>query len=271
MFQNKLAELHAWIANVPVNSLRRVYPSELQSALDLSDEAAAQFIYYLATNNMCYIKYDFTCSCGNECTVYYQPHHSIEYECAECGKKYDNNAIEAGTMTLELKKQVIITSKSQPPNATTQKNTVGEEKMEKQKIFIVHGHDNERKFEVSDWLRSLDLEPIILHEQASGGTRSIIGKIERNSNVAAAIVLLTADDVGKAKDECDCKPRARQNVVFEAGYFIGKLSPDRVILLHEESVEIPGDLGGCIYIATTGQWKDDIRKEFDEKNITYKK
>ena len=230
MFQNKLAELHAWIANVPVNSLRRVYPSELQSALDLSDEAAAQFIYYLATNNMCYIKYDFTCSCGNECTVY-----------------------------------------SQPPNSTTQKNTVGEEKMEKQKIFIVHGHDNERKFEVSDWLRSLDLEPIILHEQASGGTRSIIGKIERNSNVAAAIVLLTADDVGKAKDECDCKPRARQNVVFEAGYFIGKLSPDRVILLHEESVEIPGDLGGCIYIATTGQWKDDIRKEFDEMNITYKK
>ena len=117
----------------------------------------------------------------------------------------------------------------------------------------------------------MDLEPIILHEQASGGTRSIIGKIERNSNVAAAIVLLTADDVGKAKDECDCKPRARQNVVFEAGYFIGKLSPDRVILLHEESVEIPGDLGGCIYIATTGQWKDDIRKEFDEMNITYKK
>lgn len=104
---------------------------------------------------------------------------------------------------------------------------------------------------------SLDLEPIILHEQASGGTRSIIDKIGKYSNVAAAIVLLTADDKGKSKEE--------------AGYFIAKLNPDRVILLYEADVEIPGDLGGCIYISTSKQWKDDIRKEFNAMQIPYKK
>lgn len=139
------------------------------------------------------------------------------------------------------------------------------------KIFIVHGHNDALKFEVSDWVRSLNLEPIILHLQASGGTRSIIDKIERNSDVTAAIVLLTADDLGKAKEELEYKFRARQNVVFEAGYFIGKLNPDRVILLHEADIELPGDLGGCIYIPISGQWKDDIRKEFDEMQIPYRK
>lgn len=92
-------------------------------------------------------------------------------------------------------------------------------------------------------------------------------QLEKYSNVATAIVLLTADDEGKSKEEADYIPRARQNVVFEAGYFIAKLNPDRVILLYEADVEIFGDLGGCIYIDTSGQRKDNIRKEFDEMQI----
>lgn len=141
---------------------------------------------------------------------------------------------------------------------------------EKDKIFIVHGHDEALKYQVSDWLRSLELEPIILHLQASGGVKSIIDKIGKYSDVSSAIILMTSDDVGKAKSEADYKDRARQNVVFEAGYFIGKLGPERVIMLHENGVELPGDLGGCVYINANGQWKDDIRKEFNEMGIHYK-
>ena len=274
MTQNKMEELRDRIASASVNSLRRVYPSELQNWLALSDTEGAQFIHDLTRRDMCYIKYDFTCSCGNECTVYYhyRANRTMEYECTECGKTYNETEICAkGTMTLELKKQNIVKCESQTPITTSLKVIEGENTMEKKKIFIVHGHNGELKFEVSNWLWSLELEPVILHEQASGGTRSIIEKIERNSDVAAAIVLLTADDEGKAKEDTDYKSRARQNVVFEAGYFIAKLNPDRVILLHEAEVEVPGDLGGCIYIATSGQWKDDIRKEFDEMHIPYKK
>lgn len=141
------------------------------------------------------------------------------------------------------------------------------------KVFIVHGHNELLKEQVSNWLYSLELEPIILHKQANGGTKSIIDKIERYSDVCCAIVLLTADDMGRGEKEKNYKKRARQNVIFEAGYFIGKLTSEKVILLYEEGVELPGDLGGCIYILADdkGGWKESIRTEFKEIGIVYKR
>lgn len=95
------------------------------------------------------------------------------------------------------------------------------------KIFIVHGHNNESKQIVARTISQLKLEPIILHEQAEQG-RTIIEKFEKNSSdVNFAIILLTADDEGKAMRETDFKSRARQNVVFEMGYFIGKLGREK--------------------------------------------
>lgn len=141
------------------------------------------------------------------------------------------------------------------------------------KVFIVHGHNELLKEQVSNWLYSLELEPIILHKQASGGTKSIIDKIEKYSNVCCTIVLLTADDVGRGEKEKKLQKRARQNVIFEAGYFIGKLTSEKVILLYEEGVELPGDLGGCVYIFADekGGWKELIRTEFNEIGIIYKR
>ena len=48
----------------------------------------------------------------------------------------------------------------------------------KNKIFIVHGHDEALKYQLSNWLREIELEPIILHEQANGGVTSILGKLD---------------------------------------------------------------------------------------------
>ena len=98
------------------------------------------------------------------------------------------------------------------------------------KVFIVHGHNDKLKLEVANWLYSLDLKPIILHEQANSGVKSIINKLETYSDVRCAIILMTADDKGKAKEEKPYKDRARQNVVFEAGYFIGKLVHRSIII-----------------------------------------
>ncbi|WP_278971158.1 nucleotide-binding protein [Phocaeicola barnesiae] len=131
------------------------------------------------------------------------------------------------------------------------------------KIFIVHGHDSARKEATARTLTKLGLEPIILHEQADGG-RTIIEKFEENSSeVGFAVILLTADDDGKAKKETNYKSRARQNVVFEMGYFVGKLGRNRVFLLLAEGVEKPGDLDGIVYtpIDDHDGWKLKLVKE----------
>lgn len=145
--------------------------------------------------------------------------------------------------------------------------------MSNKKIFIVHGHDEKLKYEMANWLRSLDLEPIILHLTANMGIKTIIDKIQENSDVGCAIVLMTADDLGKAKGEDNLKPRARQNVVFEAGYFLGKLGEKHVILLYDNGLEAPGDLTGCVYIEADsyGGWKEQVRTEFKAMGIQYSK
>ena len=147
----------------------------------------------------------------------------------------------------------------------------GEPILDNKKIFIVHGHDGELKFQVSDWLHRVGLSPIILHLQPNSGVVSIIEKIERNADVGCAIILMTADDLGKTKDGTNLSPRARQNVVFEAGYFIGKLGRSRVVMLYDEGLEAPGDLAGCVYIQADeyGGWKESVRNELSEIGIQY--
>lgn len=123
-------------------------------------------------------------------------------------------------------------------------------------VFIVHGHDGELKQSVARIVEKQGLTAIILNERPSGGA-TIIEKIEKNSDVGAAICLFTADD--KCINEIDgtTTMRARQNVVFEAGYFIGKLKRENVILLADKGIEMPSDLGGVVY-TDTENWRFSI-------------
>jgi predicted nucleotide-binding protein len=115
-------------------------------------------------------------------------------------------------------------------------------------IFIVHGHDEAAKQAVARFLEKLELNPIILHEKPDKG-RTIIEKFEDYSDVGFAIILLTPDDVGHLKDKPgEAKPRARQNVIFELGYFIGKLGRGNVCALHKEGIELPSDIHGVLYV-----------------------
>lgn len=116
------------------------------------------------------------------------------------------------------------------------------------KTFIVHGHNEQFKTELSSILKNLGFEPIILHEQANQGL-TIIEKLEKYSDVGFAFILLTPDDIGNTKgQENNPLPRARQNVVFEFGLFAGKLGRNRVCCLHAGDVELPSDLHGLVYL-----------------------
>jgi predicted nucleotide-binding protein len=121
------------------------------------------------------------------------------------------------------------------------------------KVFIVHGHDEQLKNQTSVFLSSLGLEPIVLHRQADEGM-TVIEKFEKHSNVGFAFVLLTPDDIGypvKEEQESDQdrskEARARQNVIFEFGYFVGKLGRGRVCCLYKEGVTLPNDVSGYLY------------------------
>src|ERR1051325_5406376 len=134
---------------------------------------------------------------------------------------------------------------------------------ESRKVFIVHGHDEGLKTEVALFLNRLALTPIILHEQTGKG-RTIIEKFEAHALVPYAIVLLTPHDAG-GKEANDLKPRARQNVVLELGYFYGKLRREFVCCLNK-GVEIPSDSMGIEYIPYDdfGAWKIKLARELSE-------
>jgi predicted nucleotide-binding protein len=112
-------------------------------------------------------------------------------------------------------------------------------------------------------LEKLQLEAIILHEQPDAG-RTIIEKfVDCADEVGFAVVLLTPDDLGGSALASTHVARARQNVIFELGYFAGKLGRGRVCLLRKGEVEIPSDLYGVIYTdmdAAEG-WKIKLVRE----------
>jgi predicted nucleotide-binding protein len=131
-------------------------------------------------------------------------------------------------------------------------------------VFIVHGHDTNSLVDVAHTISRLTGEdPVILHEQPNRG-QTIIEKFERHATDAGFVVVLaTADDLGRAKDATDLNPRARQNVVFELGYFIGALGRPKVAVLYDEGVELPSDMAGVVYIPndSAGGWRLTLARE----------
>lgn len=141
------------------------------------------------------------------------------------------------------------------------KKQIVTEELDLTKVFIVHGHDDLLKNETARFIEKLGLEAIILHEQASSGN-TIIEKIEENSNVGFGVILYTPCDVGaKSEKSPDLQPRARQNVVFEHGYLIGKIGRRNVCALVKGNIEKPNDISGVVYVSTEGEWRLSLAKE----------
>jgi len=133
------------------------------------------------------------------------------------------------------------------------KKTESKAKKSSNKVFVVHGHDSELKNDIDIFLRDIGLEPVVLHRQADEGL-TIIEKFEKHSDVAYAFILLTPDDIGmtvteyeKSQKERTIEFRARQNVIFEFGYFAAKLGRRNVCCIYKEGVTLPNDIAGLLY------------------------
>ena len=128
-------------------------------------------------------------------------------------------------------------------------------------VFIVHGRDEGAKDTVSRFVERIGLKPIVLMEMPSKGN-TIIEKFEAHADVGYAIVLLTADDSGALHGE-DPRPRARQNVIFELGFFTGKLGRKYVCALTKGDPEVPSDYAGVVYIPMDGasDWQMPLIQE----------
>jgi predicted nucleotide-binding protein len=144
-------------------------------------------------------------------------------------------------------------------------------KSTKASVFIVHGREDGIKNEVARWISQIGMNEVVLHEQPNQG-RTIISKF---SDMAAivdyAIVIVTPDDIGGLA-EAQLAPRARQNVIFEFGFFIGALGPTRVaVLLSDERIERPSDYDGVVYTAydRAGAWKLALAREFRELGLPF--
>lgn len=150
--------------------------------------------------------------------------------------------------------------------ASVQNSVSGVQELGSQ-LFIVHGHDEAAREAVARFLGIFDLDPIILNEEPNrGGT--LIEKLDRYRGIGYAVVLLTPDDIGGVKDSKyhDLRPRPRQNVILELGYFIAALGRNRVATLHKPDIEMPSDYAGSAYIPMdrAGAWKIALARELQD-------
>jgi len=149
---------------------------------------------------------------------------------------------------------------SHQPAQSTEKSVV-----DRTTIFIVHGRNDLWENKIARYLSAVTGLPVdILHEKPHAG-RTLIEKFEDYARTARyVVVILTADDEARSRGSDDLlKPRGRQNVVFELGYFVGALGRGRAALLYDETVERPTDIDGVGYIPLDprGGWRIELAKE----------
>ncbi len=153
-----------------------------------------------------------------------------------------------------------------PPASNNRMN----DKVRSNKVFLVHGSDNEMKFDVSKVLETLDLDPIVLHENLDM-MKNLIEKIDDYSHVSFAVVLLSSDDLAYSKEKTpdDGKYRANQNVIFELGYFLGRLGNQNVSVIYQKKndFEIPNDYAGVRWIEYKMGWYYELVKDLKACNF----
>lgn len=139
---------------------------------------------------------------------------------------------------------------------------------ENRNVFVVHGRDHAIRDEVQRVLHSLSIPTIVLEKEGDAG-QTVVEKFEREAaRCEYAVIICSPDDEGhlrpksrKASDQEEMKPRARQNVVLELGYFLARLGRANVFLLHTGSLDMPSDLAGVIYQPGNTNWQHKLVRE----------
>jgi predicted nucleotide-binding protein len=140
---------------------------------------------------------------------------------------------------------------------------------DKNQIFIVHGHNRELLYELNLLIEEFHLPPPLILEDKSGKGRTIIEKFEEEADKANfAFVLLTPDDMVKTNDGEYLQ--SRPNVIFELGWFYGRLGRNNVCIILKQGTTIHSDLQGISNIIYTSSIKEkylEIKRELVEAGL----
>jgi predicted nucleotide-binding protein len=215
---------------------------ELSNAYNKWDSFNSELLRRVFTTNEAGEEYDFW---GVMSIGMYEP--SLNEKIANVYKYIDKKIHRLDSIIERLELIPLAVSASAPEQLQTASISRGN------KVFVVHGHDDAAKTNLEVFLHEIGLEPVVLHRQADQGL-TVIEKFEKHSEVGYAFILLTPDeaaylaaDAKKPESERKVEWRARPNVIFEFGYFIGKLGRSRVCCLYTGNVSLPSDVNGMIY------------------------
>jgi predicted nucleotide-binding protein len=116
----------------------------------------------------------------------------------------------------------------------------------RENIFVIHGRDEAKWRELKDILRTeFRLNPIVLLEQPDAGCKTVIEKFEHYAQTCSyAIAVFTPDD--EVTSGGDIYLQARPNVIYELGWFCGRLGRSGAMLLLKEGTSLFSDFGGII-------------------------
>src|SRR5271157_494765 len=139
----------------------------------------------------------------------------------------------------------------------------------KRYVFIIFGHDRANALELQKVLRNnWNLDAKML-EDFPGKGRTLIEKFEQVADdVNYAFALMTPDDtVQKEGEDYD---QARPNVLFELGWFCGRLDRSRTCILFKRTTKIPSDLKGIEryeFDKSVKEQHGSIEKELKEAGV----
>lgn len=266
MKQELIQNLQQKIRELSCNSLRRIYPLQLQEWSRATNREIKNFIVELLNERLMDCKYDFQCSCGNNCTAYQRSIERNHYQCSECEKVYEfEEILNKGTLLYELDKQAILdydeeeidfkdivreTSKVVPITIKQEEKV----KMDKKKIFLGSSSEAEKTMEdIAYQLQVLGCDTLRWNEDGKNifpaGHNIIDSLIEITGMVDAAVFIFNEDDqVWNKKSSVKGMSVVRDNVLLEYGLFAGVLKKERVCMICKGDVHIPSDLLGIKYI-----------------------
>lgn len=208
------------------------FNKELLKQLFSTDELAKEYSYF-----------------GVAAIVMREP--SLGEKIADAFKRVDNKIHRIDSIIERI--ELIPIDETKVSDLVTLSDNSTEKQPRTKKVFVVHGRDEIAKTSLEVFLHEIGLEPVVLHRQADEGM-TIIEKFEKHSDVGYVFILLTPDEVaylasedGKPDSERNKEFRARPNVIFEFGYFVGKFGRSRVCCLYTGNVSLPSDVNGIIY------------------------
>lgn len=162
-----------------------------------------------------------------------------------------------------------ITRFSRNPEILSRKKAV-QNLARRENVFIIHGRDEAKWRELKDILQNqFRLSPLILQELPNAGCKTVIEKFEHYAESSSfAIAVFTPDDEVAANSESYLQ--ARPNVIYELGWFCGRLGRKGAMLLLKEGTSLFSDFGGIIqlrFISNISEKVTEMQRELAAAGI----